>query len=223
MLHQVQGDLFPTDPVHISRWESGWWNRRFFREFFRLPKHRPSGLKLCWCHQVWSHPPLQNRTCSMDFDFWISVTVLVVWWWHRGGSECSTLPIQVENLLETSHQSESIKSRKKRLWVGLRSADPPKHVSALMDWMWGNFKFGKKYFIFIFCHVGPKLQQIWFSTHAISKNVYPTFLSIVLAQHIGDIAIVSVWWQPLLQPLQGLLTALLDLEATPSIKRMNFL
>lgn len=47
-------------------------------------------------------------------------------------------------------------------------------------------------------------------------------LCIVLGggKHVGDIA--SVWQQQLPQLLQGLLTALLDLEATPSIKRMNF-
>lgn len=60
--------------------------------------------------------------------------------------------------------------------------------------------------------------------HMLVLKIIPNIflhLCIVLAEHIGDIAIVFVW-QPLPQPLQGLLTALLDLEATPSMKRMNF-
>lgn len=61
------------------------------------------------------------------------------------------------------------------------------------------------------------------SARMLILKIFPQhFLCIVLAEHIGDIAVVSVWWQPPPQPLQGLLTALLDLEATPSIKRMNF-
>lgn len=47
----------------------------------------------------------------------------------------------------------------------------------------------------------------------------PLYRRYVSDQHIGDIAAAPDWWKP---SDQGLLTVLLDLEATPSIKRMNF-